>query len=140
MFVYDNQQTHPNGAERISVDISGNPKGGQLPSISANGMVVAFESSDPGLAPPVCGAGCDGDTAIESNEDPDSNGGSNDPPTYNVRRWNLQLPPHLASTQINIGDLNALISGAVGSPARPPMFGGSVAFFTNSGRCPFPPS
>jgi hypothetical protein len=81
----------------------------------------------------------DGDTVIESAEDPDSNGGANDPPTYNVRRWNLQLPPHLTTTQINIGDLGALVVGAVGSPGRPPMFGGQTAFFTNGGRCPFAP-
>jgi CSLREA domain-containing protein len=77
----------------------------------------------------------DGDTMIESAEDPGSPGG----PTYNVRRWNLLTPPHTASTKVNIGDLNSLITGAEGSPARPPMFGGQLAFFTNGGVCPFAP-
>jgi hypothetical protein len=80
----------------------------------------------------------DGDTIIESGEDPDSNGGVNDPPTYNLRRWNLQLPPHDPGTQINIGDLNSLIAGGVGSGARPPMFGGQQVFFTGGGMCPWP--
>jgi hypothetical protein len=52
-----------------------------------------------------------------------------------MARWNLQPPPHLATTLMNIGDLNALITGAVGSGARPPMFGGQPAFFTNGGMC-----
>jgi hypothetical protein len=85
----------------------------------------------------------DGDTIIESSEDPGAPGG----PTFNVRRWNLQTPPHVATTEINIGDLGALITGAAGSGARPPMFGGGAlgpgggfAFFTNGGRCPFPAS
>jgi len=56
-----------------------------------------------------------------------------------MARWNIQTPPHTAATLINIGDLNALITGAVGSPARPPMFGGQQAFFTNGGMCPWPP-
>jgi hypothetical protein len=56
-----------------------------------------------------------------------------------MARWNLQTPPHLATTEINIGDLNALITGAAGSPARPPMFGGQQAFFTSGGVCPWPP-
>lgn len=56
-----------------------------------------------------------------------------------MARWNLQLPPHAASTLINIGDLNSLITGAVGSPARPPMFDGRQAFFTNGGQCPWLP-
>ena len=56
-----------------------------------------------------------------------------------MARWNLQAPPHEASTQINIGDLNALLTGAVGSGARPPMFGGLTAFFTNGGMCPWSP-
>jgi len=34
-----------------------------------------------------------------------------------MARWNLQTPPHLATTAINIGDLNGLITGAAGSPA-----------------------
>ncbi|HLC28294.1 MAG TPA: hypothetical protein VJL07_02490 [Dehalococcoidia bacterium] len=65
-----------------------------------------------------------------------------------MARWNLQTTPHTASTAINIGDLNALITGAAGSGARPPMFGGEPAFFTDvdgpsgplgMGECPFPP-
>jgi len=56
-----------------------------------------------------------------------------------MARWDLQTPPHAATTQINIGDLNALITGAAGSPARPPMFGNQQAFFTNGGNCPWPP-
>ena len=63
-----------------------------------------------------------------------------------MARWNLSVPPHLASTAINIADLNALITGAPGSPARPPMFNGLLAFFTDpdgagplvSGECPWP--
>jgi hypothetical protein len=77
----------------------------------------------------------DGDTMIESAEDPGAPLG----PTYNVARWNLQVPPHTATTSINIGDLNSLITGAEGSPARPPMFGGLQAFFTSGGMCPYPP-
>ena len=77
----------------------------------------------------------DGDTVIESNEDPAAPGGA----TYNVARWNLQLLPHDPATPIDIGDLNALVTGAVGSPARPPMFGGQPVIFTNGGQCPFPP-
>jgi hypothetical protein len=77
----------------------------------------------------------DGDTVIESAEDPGEPGG----PTYNVARWNLQNPPHSGTTAINIGDLNALITGPAGTPARPPMFGGQQAFFTNTGNCPWPP-
>jgi hypothetical protein len=80
----------------------------------------------------------DGDAVIESSEDPDSDGGVNDPPTYNVRRWNLQLPPHLAATKIDIGDLNSLYTGVVGSGARPPMFNGQIAFYTSGGMCPWP--
>jgi hypothetical protein len=76
----------------------------------------------------------DGDTVIETTEDPGAPGG----PTFNVARWNLQLPPHATDTTINIGDLNALITGAVGSPARPPMFNGQQAFFTAGGMCPWP--
>jgi hypothetical protein len=35
--------------------------------------------------------------------------------------------------------LNAL-NPAVNAPtARPPMFGGLPAFFTNGGQCPYPP-
>ena len=56
-----------------------------------------------------------------------------------MARWNIQTPPHTSSTAINIGDLNSLITGAAGSPARPPMFGSQQAFFTNGGMCPWPP-
>ena len=56
-----------------------------------------------------------------------------------MARWNLALPPHTGTTVINIGDLGALLNGAVGSPARPPMFGGLQAFFTSGGVCPYPP-
>jgi hypothetical protein len=55
-----------------------------------------------------------------------------------MARWNLSLPPHDPATQINIADLNALIAGAAGSPARPPMFNGQIAFFTSGGMCPYP--
>jgi hypothetical protein len=54
-----------------------------------------------------------------------------------MARWNLALPPHLPATLINIADLNALITGAVGSGARPPMFGGAQAFY--AGPCPWTP-
>lgn len=56
-----------------------------------------------------------------------------------MARWNLALPPHDVTTALNIGDLNALLTGTVGSPSRPPMFNGLQAFFTNSGTCPYPP-
>jgi len=56
-----------------------------------------------------------------------------------MARWNLALPPQTPSTLINIQDLNVLLTGAIGSPARPPMFGGQPAFFTNGGQCPWPP-
>ncbi|HLC28549.1 MAG TPA: hypothetical protein VJL07_03785, partial [Dehalococcoidia bacterium] len=78
----------------------------------------------------------DGDTVIETNEDPPGEPGVQ---AYNVARWNLQTPPHVATTAINIGDLNSLITGAEGSPARPPMFGGLQEFFTSGGMCPYPP-
>jgi len=60
-----------------------------------------------------------------------------------MARWNLLASPHLPTTMINIGDLNAL-NPAVNAPtARPPMFGGQPAFFTDVGNgvgaCPFPP-
>jgi hypothetical protein len=57
-----------------------------------------------------------------------------------MARWNLQnTPADGPATLINIADLNSLLTGAVGSPARPPMFGGQQAFFTNGGVCPWPP-
>jgi hypothetical protein len=81
----------------------------------------------------------DGDTAIETAEAPDNNGGANDPPTFNVRRWDLQInTPYLPTTKIDIGDLNSLTNGLIGSPARPPMFNGQIAFFTSGGMCPWP--
>jgi len=81
----------------------------------------------------------DGDTKIEADEKPNSNGGFNDPPTFNLGRWNLSLPPHLPTTLLNIADVNSFLAGALGSPARPPMFNGEPAFFTNGGVCPWPP-
>ena len=56
-----------------------------------------------------------------------------------MARWNLQTSPHEATTEINIGDLNALLTGAAGSRARPPMFGGPQAYFASGGMCPWPP-
>jgi hypothetical protein len=78
----------------------------------------------------------DGDTVIESNEDPAGEPGVQ---SYNLRRWNLQQPPHDSGTLISIGDLNALNPGTAATTAGPPMFGGQPAFFTNAGQCPFPP-
>jgi hypothetical protein len=40
---------------------------------------------------------------------------------------------------IDIGDLNATSPAVTAPTARPPMFGGQPAFFTNSGQCPYPP-
>jgi hypothetical protein len=55
-------------------------------------------------------------------------------------RWNLQnSPADGPATLINIADLTSLLIGDVGSPARPPMFGGQQVFFTNGGQCPWPP-
>jgi hypothetical protein len=56
-----------------------------------------------------------------------------------MARWNLSVPPHLASTAISIADLNALNPGVNAPTSQPPMFGGQPAFFTNGGQCPFPP-
>lgn len=78
----------------------------------------------------------DGDTVIESNEDPPT---EPDVQSYNLRRWNLQLPPHDPATNIDIGDLNALNPATIAATARPPMLSGQPAFFTNGGLCPFPP-
>jgi hypothetical protein len=78
----------------------------------------------------------DGDTVIESNEDPPGEPGVQ---SYDLRRWNLQLPPHDPATPINIGDLNALNPATLSSTAKPPMFGAQPAFFANAGKCPFPP-
>ena len=65
-----------------------------------------------------------------------------DPNDVNIARWNLQWGGVTASS-INIGDLNALNPGVDAPTARPPMFGGQPAFFTNVGNgvggCPFPP-
>lgn len=52
----------------------------------------------------------------------------------NIARWNLQ-----PDSAINIGDLNALNPAVLAPTARPPMFGGQPAFFTNGGLCPWPP-
>jgi len=56
----------------------------------------------------------------------------------NIARWNLDWAGGGAGT-INIGDLNALNPGVNAPTARPPMFGGQPAFFTNGGQCPGPP-
>jgi len=61
-----------------------------------------------------------------------------DPDDSNIARWNL-LPDAI----VNIGDLNALNPAVLAPTARPPMFGGQPAFFTDVGNgvggCPFPP-
>ena len=61
-----------------------------------------------------------------------------DPDDANVARWDLQ-----PSNAIDIGDLNALNPAVMAPTARPPMFGGQPAFFTNAGAgvgvCPLPP-
>lgn len=57
-----------------------------------------------------------------------------DPQDATVSRWNLD--PNGA---INIADLNALNPAIDAPTARPPMFGGQPAFFTNAGLCPSPP-
>jgi glucose/arabinose dehydrogenase len=54
----------------------------------------------------------------------------NDP---NLARWDLD-----ANNVVSIGDLNALNPAVRASTARPPMFGGLPAFFTNGGQCPWP--
>ncbi len=51
----------------------------------------------------------------------------------NIARWNLD-----PNGTINIGDINALNPAVLASTARPPMFGGRPAFFTNGGQCPWP--
>ena len=51
-----------------------------------------------------------------------------------ISHWNLE-PNGL----ISIGDLNALNPGVIAPTSHPPMFGGQPAFFTNGGRCPWPP-
>jgi len=57
-----------------------------------------------------------------------------DPQDANIERWDLD-----PDGAVNIADLNAL-NPAVNAPtARPPMFGGQPAFWTNLGLCPFPP-
>jgi hypothetical protein len=56
-----------------------------------------------------------------------------------MARWNLQTPPQTPFSRIDIGDLNGLITGAVGSGALPPMFAGERAFFANGGLCPHAP-
>ena len=65
-----------------------------------------------------------------------------DPDDVNIARWNLQWGGVTASS-INIGDLNALNPAVIAETARPPMFGGLPAFFTNVGNgvggCPFAP-
>ncbi len=55
-----------------------------------------------------------------------------------VGRWNLDMGG-AGATVINIGDMNALNPAVLATTARPPMFGGQPAFFTNGGQCPWPP-
>lgn len=52
----------------------------------------------------------------------------------NIARWNLD-----PNSVIDIADWNALSPGVNSPTARPPMFGGQPAFFTNGGQCPWPP-
>jgi hypothetical protein len=56
----------------------------------------------------------------------------------NSARWNLDSTGASAAV-INIGDLNAMNPSVTAPTARPPMFGGLPAFFTNGGQCPWPP-
>lgn len=51
-----------------------------------------------------------------------------------IARWNLD-----PNSAINIGDMNAINPAVLAPTARPPMFGGQPAFFTNAGLCPWPP-
>jgi hypothetical protein len=53
-----------------------------------------------------------------------------------VGRWDLRQP---TNGVIDIADLNRLNPGVNTNMARPPMFGGQPAFFTNLGQCPWPP-
>jgi hypothetical protein len=57
-----------------------------------------------------------------------------DPQDPYIERWNLY-----PNNSIDIGDLNAINPAVEAPTARPPMFGGQPAFFTNGGQCPFPP-
>ena len=61
-----------------------------------------------------------------------------DPNDASIPRWNL-----IGGPDINIGDLNALNPAVDAPTARPPMFGGQPAFFTDVGNgvggCPFAP-
>jgi hypothetical protein len=59
-----------------------------------------------------------------------------DPDDPNIGRWDLRQP---SNGVIDIGDLNRLNPGVNTNIAKPPMFGGQVAFFTNSGTCPYAP-
>jgi hypothetical protein len=61
-----------------------------------------------------------------------------DPNDASIARWNLESAGPGATT-INIGDLNALNPAVIAPTARPPMFGGQPAFFTNGGVCPLSP-
>lgn len=56
-----------------------------------------------------------------------------DNPAWNVQRWDL-VPDGV----IDIADMNALNPVVLNPTARPPMFGGLPAFFTNGGVCPWP--
>ncbi len=51
----------------------------------------------------------------------------------NAERWDIE-----PNGNINIGDPNSL-TAPLSKTARPPMFGGGLAFFTNGGLCPWPP-
>ncbi len=57
-----------------------------------------------------------------------------DPGRSNEQRWNLD-----PGNAIDIGDLNSLNPAVFAGTAKPPMFGGQPAFFTNGGQCPYPP-
>lgn len=57
-----------------------------------------------------------------------------DPSDPALVRWDLD-----GDNEVTIADLNALNPATLASTARPPMFGGQPAFFTNIGQCPFPP-
>ena len=103
--------------------------------LAGNNNIVNIQDLNSFLSPP---RPDDGHGTFNKFSHPlDDDGDTNIDPA--MARWNLQTPPHMAGTLINIGDLNALITGADGSPARPPMFGGQQAFFTNGGMCPWAP-
>ena len=59
-----------------------------------------------------------------------------DPRDAAIGRWNLRQP---SNGVIDIADLNRLNPAVNTSIARPPMFGGQQAYFTNGGQCPYAP-